>query len=181
MAGGGTSKIVDYAIVYVPDHETDKRIIAKLKSRFEHIINHIKAVCVRYKPIAISIETKRPRMDEDGAKVQLGIWAAAYIARLAELCDGGREGLPPFLPQIVVQGYDWRLKIASANGPAEAVSCTLNFESWLSAYEDRFCMATWLLATRPLLVIFILSRQLEHLLGWVEREYVPWFVEQCLR
>lgn len=64
-------------------------------------------------------------MDEDGAKVQLGIWAAAHMARLSELCDGGLDDLPPFLPQILVQGHDWRLKMVSANGPTETVSCAL--------------------------------------------------------
>jgi hypothetical protein len=53
---------------------------------------------VRFKPIVISLETKRPGMDEDTAKVQLGVWAAAHLGRLQEL---SRSTDLPIVPQIL--------------------------------------------------------------------------------
>lgn len=117
----GTSsatKMVDYAICLDPDVATKRRIIKKLKSEFTPSINHTKAEYVRFKPIVISLETKRPGMDEDTAKVQLGVWAAAHLERLQEL---SRSTDLPMLPQILIQGHDWRLKIASLN--AGSVVC----------------------------------------------------------
>lgn len=112
----GTSsatKMVDYVISLDPDLTTMRRIIDKLKSEFTPSINHTKAEYVRFKPIVISLETKRPGMDEDTAKVQLGVWAAAHLERIQEL---SRKTDLPILPQILIQGHDWRLKIASLNG-----------------------------------------------------------------
>jgi hypothetical protein len=112
----GTSsatKMVDYVISLDPDLTTMRRIIDKLKSEFTPSINHTKAEYVRFKPIVISLETKRPGMDEDTAKVQLGVWAAAHLERIQEL---SRKTDLPILPQILIQGHDWRLKIASLSG-----------------------------------------------------------------
>ncbi len=102
--------MVDYAISLDPDKTTKHRIIEKLKADFSPTINHTKAEYVRFKPIVISIETKRPGMDEDTAKVQLGVWAAAHLERLQEL---SLKTDLPILPQILIQGHDWRLKLAS--------------------------------------------------------------------
>jgi len=104
--------MVDYAISLDPDRITKRRIIEKLKADLSPSINHTKAEYVRFKPIVISIETKRPGMDEDTAKVQLGVWAAAHMERLQEL---SRSTDLPTLPLILIQGHDWRLKIASMN------------------------------------------------------------------
>jgi len=104
--------MVDYAISLDPDKNTMRRIIHKLKADFSPSINHTKAEYVRFKPIVISIETKRPGMDEDTAKVQLGVWAAAHLERIQELSQ--KTNLP-ILPEILIQGHDWRLKIASLN------------------------------------------------------------------
>jgi hypothetical protein len=105
--------MVDYVISLDPDLTTMRRIIDKLKLEFAPSINHTKAEYVRFKPIVISLETKRPGMDEDTAKVQLGVWAAAHLERIQEL---SRQTDLPILPQILIQGHDWRLKIASLNG-----------------------------------------------------------------
>jgi hypothetical protein len=74
--------MVDYAISLDPDRTTKRRIIEKLKADLSPSINHTKAEYVRFKPIVISIETKRPGMDEDTAKVQLGVWTAAHLEGL---------------------------------------------------------------------------------------------------
>jgi hypothetical protein len=102
--------MVDYVINLDPDRTTKRRIIEKLKADFSPSINHTKAEYVRFKPIVISLETKRPGTDEDTAIVQLGVWTASLFERLQEL--SGSEDLP-ILPQILIQGNDWRLKVAS--------------------------------------------------------------------
>ena len=119
-SGAGVSKMVDYALVLVPDYGTHTAITAKLRKGSLLSINHTKAEYVRFKPITASIETKRPGMDEDGAKVQLGVWAAAHLERLRLLC--GPDTILPILPEVIVQGHDWRLKIASMTGDGNVVS-----------------------------------------------------------
>ena len=115
--------MVDYALVLVPDHSTHKAITARLRKDGLLSINHTKAEYVRFKPITVSIETKRPGMDEDSAKVQLGVWAAAHLERLRILA--GNDVVLPFLPEVIVQGHDWRLKIASATDDGNVVCCIL--------------------------------------------------------
>ncbi len=92
--------MVDYAIVLVPDYKLHKEITTKLRDRDLLSINQTKAEYVRFKPITVSIETKRPGMDEDNAKVQLGVWAAAHFERLQLLC--GLDVVVPFLPEMIV-------------------------------------------------------------------------------
>jgi hypothetical protein len=111
--------MVGYALVLIPDYDTHKAITAKLRKGGLLSINHTKAEYVRFKPITVSIETKRPGMDEDGAKVQLGVWAAAHLERLRILCAS--DAILPFLPEVVVQGHDWRLKIASMTSDGNVV------------------------------------------------------------
>jgi hypothetical protein len=71
--GGRVSKMVDYAIVFVPDIQMHKDITTKLRSDNLLSINYTKAEYVRFKPITVSIETKRPGIDEDSAKIQLNV------------------------------------------------------------------------------------------------------------
>lgn len=114
--------MVNYAILLVPDVQMRKDIVAKLLSLNFLSINHTKAEYLLVKPITVSIETKRPGMDEDGAKVQLGAWAAADFERLRVLC--GPVTVLPILPEVIVQGHDWRLKIASMTSD-DGVVCSL--------------------------------------------------------
>lgn len=103
--------MVDYALILVPDPQTHEAITSKLRSNNLQSINHTKAEYVRFKPITVSMETKRPGMDEDSAKVQLGVWAQAHLERLRILSAPHSE--LPILPEVIIQGHDWRLKIAS--------------------------------------------------------------------
>ena len=128
-SSAGISKMVDYALVLVPDYETHKAITARIRKGGFLSINHTKAEYVRFKPITASIETKRPGMDEDCAKVQLGVWAAAHLERLRILCRP--DAVVPILPELIVQGHDWRLKIASMTGDDNVV-CNVSFASLFS-------------------------------------------------
>lgn len=69
----GVSKMVDYALVLITNSESHTTITAKLRQGGLLSINHMMAEDVRSKRITASIETKRPGMNEDGAKIQLGV------------------------------------------------------------------------------------------------------------
>jgi hypothetical protein len=61
--------MVDYATCLAPDIELEEKISEKLRIDFSPSISHTRAEFIRFKPIAISIETKRPGMDEDTGEV----------------------------------------------------------------------------------------------------------------
>lgn len=112
--------MVDYAFVITPDWDLDEKITNRLKGRLESTINHTKAEHLRYKPIAISFETKKPGTDLEGANVQLGVWAAAHLQRLKDLSDMTAES-SPILPQVIIQGHYWQMKFTSATANGEVV------------------------------------------------------------
>ncbi len=115
----GTS-MVDYAIVIKPsrDFSSDtsrclhSRIIEKLRPEIGVAsINQTASEWVRFKLIAVNIETKRGAVEEDKAHVQLGTWITAQFARLRQLTTSDTEF--PSLPVLSVQGKRWLLMIAS--------------------------------------------------------------------
>ncbi|KAH6870890.1 hypothetical protein B0T10DRAFT_417940, partial [Thelonectria olida] len=69
----------------------------------------------RFRPIAVSIETKTPDGSSQEAKSQLSVWTAAYIARLRELAGTSEKasGLGITLPIILVRGGQWELLFAT--------------------------------------------------------------------
>jgi hypothetical protein len=142
--------MVDYAIVLVPDFQTHKDITTKLWSDNLLSINHTKAEYVCFKPITVSIETKRPGMDEDSAKIQLGVWAAAHLERLQ--ISSGPNTVLSILSEAIVQGHDWRLKIASMTSDGDVVHLSTFLQPLRGADVCRFFMATGPLVThgRPL-------------------------------
>ncbi|KAL5397982.1 hypothetical protein PMIN03_012822 [Paraphaeosphaeria minitans] len=79
-----TGKIVDYAVHLEPSGPA-RDIISSLISMSTDSINHVgyEGLCAR--PIAVSIETKTESRTVEEAKVQLGVWVAAHMARIEEL------------------------------------------------------------------------------------------------
>ncbi|KAM5354566.1 hypothetical protein ACJ41O_001213 [Fusarium nematophilum] len=99
-------------------------------------INHTNFHPLRHRPIALSIETKKPGEGWDGATLQMGVWQPAHWSLLRNLTNRSRasdrrlqtlqgsEGRPPdeaaadamgplaqrelpqFLPGIIIQGHD---------------------------------------------------------------------------
>jgi hypothetical protein len=112
--------MVDYAFVITPDWDLHEKITSRLKDLLESTIDHTKAEHLRYKPIAVSFETKTPGTDGEGANVQLGVWAAAHLQRLKDLSDVTAESVP-ILQQVIIQGYYWHLEFASATANGEVV------------------------------------------------------------
>jgi hypothetical protein len=74
-------------------------------------INQTASEWVRFKLIAVNIETKRGAVEEDKAHVQLRTWITAQFARLRQLTTSDTEF--PSLPVLSVQGKRWLLMIAS--------------------------------------------------------------------
>ncbi|EEU33909.1 uncharacterized protein NECHADRAFT_55889 [Fusarium vanettenii 77-13-4] len=73
------------------------------------MINHTEYQALRFRPIAISIETKRPDGSSQEARAQLSVWTTAYIARLRELAATSTGGLDITLPILTVRGGQWEL------------------------------------------------------------------------
>ncbi|KAF2105199.1 hypothetical protein BDV96DRAFT_592897 [Lophiotrema nucula] len=79
-----TGKIVDYAMfleLSVPARDAILSLIAMSSES----INHVSYEGLRTRPIAISIETKTESRTVEEAKVQLGVWVAAQVARIEAL------------------------------------------------------------------------------------------------
>lgn len=79
-----TGKIVDYAIHLEPSGPA-RDIISSLIGMSTDSINHVgyEGLCAR--PVAVSIETKTESRSVEEAKVQLGVWVAAQVARIEAL------------------------------------------------------------------------------------------------
>jgi hypothetical protein len=78
------SKIVDYAIHLEPSGPA-RDIILSLIGMSTDSINHVGYESLRTRPIAVSIETKTESRTVEEAKVQLGVWVAAQVARIEAL------------------------------------------------------------------------------------------------
>lgn len=104
------SKMVDYAMVIRPAQDLLYRIKDLLREIDGFSINHTDARYVRFKPIGLSIETKRGGIDQDKANTQLGTWVSAHFAKLSQLIRG--NGNLPLLPLIIIQGNKWEFMIA---------------------------------------------------------------------
>jgi hypothetical protein len=95
------SKLIDYMLVLAHPQDIFRRIQATLMARNEATINNTRAEYQHFHPIAVSLETKGGGGDDEGDKIQVGIWAQAHFSCLREL-----SGLPmfegPILPQAIV-------------------------------------------------------------------------------
>lgn len=79
-----TGKIVDYTIHLEPSGPA-RNIISSLIGMSTDSINHVGYEGLRTRPIAVSIETKTESRTVEEAKVQLGVWVAAQVARIETL------------------------------------------------------------------------------------------------
>ncbi|KAL6401248.1 hypothetical protein AUP68_15678 [Ilyonectria robusta] len=85
------AKMVDFYIC-LGGNSTTAAIRHRLKKAGDcYSINHSPYQPLRYRPIAISIETKTPDGSGQEAKTQVSVWAAAYMARLRALSRDVQE------------------------------------------------------------------------------------------
>ena len=165
------SKMVDYAIVIKPSREFSSdasqclhsRIIEKLRpEKGGASINQTASEWVRFKIIAVNIETKRGTVDEDRAHVHLGTWITAHFARLRRLTSFDTEF--PSLPVLSVQGKRWLLMIA-----------TMKSNGRIDLIEDFMLGETDSVAG-----VYQVMTALRRLAQWVNDEYRPWFEREVL-
>ncbi|KAF4982283.1 hypothetical protein FZEAL_2069 [Fusarium zealandicum] len=107
------SKMVDFCITLGGADMTDA-VKGRLKPGTYKSINHTDYQPLRFRPIAISIETKTPDGSSQEAKAQLSVWTTAYIARLRQLAgtSDNASGLGITLPIVTVRGGQWELLFA---------------------------------------------------------------------
>ncbi|KAL6400034.1 hypothetical protein AUP68_15725 [Ilyonectria robusta] len=87
------AKMVDFYIC-LGGNSTTAAIRHRLKKAGDcYSINHSPYQPLRYRPIAISIETKTPDGSGQEAKTQVSVWAAAYMARLRALSGTSKSAM----------------------------------------------------------------------------------------
>ncbi|KAK5987432.1 hypothetical protein PT974_11559 [Cladobotryum mycophilum] len=179
-----TSKKVDFCIYIDPenDDETWKSlepsVVALQIALPENALNFTDFIPLDRRPIALSIETKKPSEGFEGAKVQLSVWLLAQWTFLRCLAkppgssggegEGDREEehgagswtelLPAFLPGIIIQGHDWHLIITTPEG------------------EDMiFWGKVTIGSTSSSKGIYRIIRTLQVLREWAKESYWPYF------
>ncbi|KPM44127.1 Phenol 2-monooxygenase [Neonectria ditissima] len=107
------AKMVDFCIT-LDGEPTRRQVVEHLRSTNHKSINHTDYQPLRFRPIAISIETKTPDGSTEEAKAQLSVWTSAYISRLRELTATSQKaaGLGITLPIINIKGGQWELLLA---------------------------------------------------------------------
>jgi len=114
--------MVDYAIYleYSDQDRATDAIISLVKDEHHtaQSINHTMYEPLRFRPIAISVETKTSDGSESTADIQLGIWVAAHFAKLLLFMkenDRKTERLP-VLPVLYIAGPHWSVQFAVHQG-----------------------------------------------------------------
>lgn len=117
------AKMVDWGVRVCPPAGVAATIRSKLDAlpEAQRCLNHTTYGPVRYDPIAIFIETKTAGGTTEEARLQLGIWVAAWHRRMAALmqtCPGRSEPVDRIItvPLIVIMEHEWRLSFACDMG-----------------------------------------------------------------
>ena len=171
--GAMQSKMVDYAIVINPSQRfigdpsklLHNHIIEKL--RVENAgasINQTAAEWVRFKPIAVNVETKKGAVGEDEAHVQLGTWLTAQYSRLRQLMPDKAQTKLPSFPVLSVQGQRWLLRIASLQ---ENERIHLIKELYLGD-------------TGSIVGVYQVIAAIRRIARWISEDYRPWFEREIL-
>jgi hypothetical protein len=210
--------MVDYALVLHPNDTLDRRIRTKLLSLTspttrqllpisELSINHSKAEHLRFKPIAVSIETKRALTgDEERGQVQLGVWAGAHYRKLMQLMDepadvdededDGEEGLGQQGPpgsSVNTAGMQARIQHKLPILPLVLVQghdWKLMIASLVKGDyaegeggeqpDEVFIHGDWVMGdTRGVLGVYKLVESVRALGRWTRDVYQPWFIEHA--
>ena len=172
VTGAMQSKMVDYAIMINPSREfTDpssgnlhNHVVEKLKVEKAVSINQTAAEYVRYKPIAVNIETKRGAVGEDEAHIQLSTWLTAQYTRLRQLMPPNAKTELPSFPVLSVQGQRWLLMIAwiHDNGRIDLIK-----ELHLGL-------------TGSAIGVYQVIAAIQRIAQWVKDVYRPWFEREIL-
>ena len=171
--GAMQSKMVDYAILINPSQNftgnpsesLHNHIIEKLRREKDGTsINQTESEWVRFKPIAVNIETKRGAVGEDEAHVQLATWLTAQYSRLRQLMPDKAPTKLPSFPVLSVQGQRWLLMIASLQD------------------NDRINLIKelYLGDTDSMAGVYQVVAAIRRIAWWVNDDYRPWFEKAIL-
>ncbi|GKU09134.1 hypothetical protein FLAG1_10791 [Fusarium langsethiae] len=160
------AKMVDFCVLYEPERgSAEEKAIEKTSSiRPGRSINHTDSsrdLCQR--PIALSIETKRPYMEGDSATLQISTWHSAQWRSLRYEPTTMTRSIE-FLPGIIVQGHEWRFVASVLDS---------HNKSWLLE-EVR------LGGTDSEMGIYALVLTLQRLRRWMIEDYWPAFKTDIL-
>lgn len=114
-----------------------------------HCLNHTDYSGVRYRPIAVSIETKAAYAGDAEATLQLSTWAKAQMLYLRQLLyKAGKSSAQIItLPLVLVVGHEWRVYFIEDRGESAVsfprtiastnVACHILIQSLLLRYCGR--------------------------------------------
>ena len=170
--GAMQSKMVDYAIIINPDEDFNgdasksihNHIVGKVSGEMNASINQTAAPYVRYRPIGVSIETKKGLVGEEEAHVQLATWMIAQYTRLRQLMTNQATGKLPSFPVLSVHGQRWFLMIACIreNGHIDLIKELLVGD------------------TGSLAGVYQVIAAIRRIAQWVNDDYRPWFEREIL-
>ncbi|KAH7009956.1 hypothetical protein EDB80DRAFT_838956, partial [Ilyonectria destructans] len=182
-------KKVDFCISVEPENDeslkattatsTQPAILRFRDTLPDRILNFTDFAPLEKRPIALSIETKKPSEGFDSAKLQLGVWQMAHwsflrylaerpIAEAQAEAEGGEKTdgsikLPPFIPGIIIQGHDWHLNFTTSEGE-----------------QTLFWQKVLIGSTSSAKGVYQIVHILQVLRQWVKDEYWPWLRDVIL-
>lgn len=163
------NKLVDFAIIVRPQESSplEDSIERKCDSVPSKTINQTDVSYIRNKPIAISIEVKRPAGNEDVSVVELQTWVTTHFNMLKVLlCSNNTLSAElPILPLIQIQGHVWNLWIAE-----------YKHESNQIIIHRRIPLGS----TDRIVGIYQIIASVRRLARWVAEEYQPWWIQAVL-
>lgn len=113
------AKMVDWGVRVCPSADIAAAIRGRLDTlpEAQRCLNQTTYGPVRHDPIAISIETKTAAGTAEEARLQLGIWIAAWHQRMAVLMETSLPRAVPIdriitVPLIIIIEHEWRLSFA---------------------------------------------------------------------
>jgi len=107
------SKLVDFALLFQPNHKDPPMAFQALLQSLpfeQRTLSQTDYGPLRYFPAPVAIETKTSSGDLEEAKVQLGVWVAAWFRRVRLLLRGNTETIP--VPMIVIEAGKWAVYYA---------------------------------------------------------------------
>lgn len=158
------SKKADFSLNLNLDRTMEQALYRKVTPK---TLNQSMYEPLQWKPIAITIETKRPGEGWEEAVVQLKTWTAAQIAKLQKLLvqAGNPEGIAsmPALPLCIVQGARWTFLSMEPSGTSAALWQGLD----IGHIDDKRG-------------VHQVVTGIQYMLEWAELTYRPWFEREIV-
>lgn len=175
-----SSRLVDFCITLESD-TTQKEAIKQLLSSQPATLRSLNQTMyspLRFRPIAITVETKTDTAIETGES-QLAIWTKAWLNRMKLL---NANNVPP-LPVLRIKGHDWHLLLAWEEHDQEQ---ELEQQQQVKAEPSLVILAEMPIGdTRSILPIYRLVKVLRRLACWADGPFRDWhertITNACLR